>query len=63
MEVYWVDGHDWWSWEATLNSFDQFIIEICGLEIRFIHQRSRHEDAFSLAADYLGLVGFDCGVS
>ena len=45
---YWADGYDWRSREAALNRFDQFVTEIDGLDIHFIHQRSVHEDAFPL---------------
>ncbi|BCQ08654.1 epoxide hydrolase [Mycobacterium heckeshornense] len=45
---YWADGYDWRSREAALNRFDQFITEIDGLDIHFIHQRSPHRDAFPL---------------
>ncbi|HEU4361135.1 MAG TPA: alpha/beta fold hydrolase [Mycobacterium sp.] len=45
---YWATEYDWRSREAGLNRFDQFITEIDGLDIHFIHQRSPHEDAFPL---------------
>src|SRR6202041_1422829 len=45
---YWADGYDWRAREAALNRFDQFMTEIDGLDIHFIHQRSPHEDAFPL---------------
>lgn len=45
---YWANEYDWRSREAALNRFDQFITEIDGLDIHFIHQRSPHEDAFPL---------------
>jgi pimeloyl-ACP methyl ester carboxylesterase len=45
---YWAKDYDWRSREAALNRFDQFITEIDGLDIHFIHQRSPHEDAFPL---------------
>ena len=45
---YWADEYDWRSREAALNRFDQFTTEIDGLPIHFIHQRSRHPDAFPL---------------
>lgn len=45
---YWAQGYDWRSREAALNRFDQYVAEIDGLDIHFIHQRSRHADAFPL---------------
>ncbi len=45
---YWADGYDWRAREAALNRFDQFITELDGLDIHFIHQRSPHPDAFPL---------------
>ncbi|WP_102143025.1 epoxide hydrolase family protein [Mycobacterium hubeiense] len=45
---YWADGYDWRAREAALNRFDQFLTEIDGLDIHFIHQRSPHPDAFPL---------------
>ena len=45
---YWATEHDWRKCEATLNSFPQFITEIDGLDIHFIHVRSKHENALPL---------------
>jgi len=45
---YWADGYDWRAREALLNRFDQYVTEIDGTDIHFIHQRSPHEDAFPL---------------
>jgi len=45
---YWADGYDWRAREARLNRFDQFVTEIDGLDIHFIHQRSKHPDALPL---------------
>ena len=45
---YWADGYDWRAREAALNRFDQFVTEIDGLDIHFIHQRSPHPDAVPL---------------
>src|SRR6202050_2901361 len=42
---YWVTGHDWRKVEARLNALPQFITEIDGLDIHFIHVRSKHENA------------------
>lgn len=43
--AYWKDDYDWRQREALLNRFPQFVTEIDGLDIHFIHQRSPHDDA------------------
>ncbi len=45
---YWATDYDWRDCEARLNALPQFITEIDGLDIHFIHVRSRHEDALPL---------------
>ena len=45
---YWADGYDWRAREAGLNRFDQFVTEIDGLDIHFIHQRCARPDALPL---------------
>ena len=40
--------YDWRTCEAKLNALPQFITEIDGLDIHFIHVRSQHEDALPL---------------
>jgi pimeloyl-ACP methyl ester carboxylesterase len=45
---YWGTEYDWRKCEARLNSFPQFITEIDGLDIHFIHVRSQHENALPL---------------
>jgi pimeloyl-ACP methyl ester carboxylesterase len=45
---YWGAGYDWRRCEAALNALPQFITEIDGLDIHFIHVRSQHEDALPL---------------
>lgn len=42
---YWANEYDWRKIEASINSFPHFITEIDGLDIHFIHVRSKHEDA------------------
>ena len=42
---YWGTDYDWRKCEAKLNALPQFITEIDGLDIHFIHVRSKHEDA------------------
>jgi pimeloyl-ACP methyl ester carboxylesterase len=43
--AYWGTGYDWRRAEAKLNALPQFITEIDGLDIHFIHVRSKHPDA------------------
>ena len=45
---YWGQKHDWRTAEARLNGLPQFVTEIDGLDIHFIHVRSRQEDALPL---------------
>jgi len=45
---YWGTAYDWRPCEARLNALPQFITEIDGLDIHFIHVRSQHEDALPL---------------
>ncbi|HEX3207171.1 MAG TPA: epoxide hydrolase N-terminal domain-containing protein, partial [Propionibacteriaceae bacterium] len=45
---YWATEHDWRKVEAKLNALPQFTTEIDGMEIHFIHVRSRHENALPL---------------
>jgi pimeloyl-ACP methyl ester carboxylesterase len=45
---YWATDYDWRACEAKLNALPQFITEIDGLDIHFIHVRSQHEDALPL---------------
>jgi len=42
---YWATDYDWRRCEATLNALPSFITEIDGLDIHFIHVRSKHEKA------------------
>ncbi|MDF1631274.1 epoxide hydrolase family protein [Mycoplana sp. MJR14] len=41
-------GHDWRKVEARLNAFPQFTTEIDGLDIHFIHVKSKHENALPI---------------
>src|SRR6266487_4134174 len=45
---YWRDGYDWRAWEARLNQYPQFVTQIDGQNIHFMHIRSPHPDAFPL---------------
>src|SRR5262245_28642029 len=40
---YWATEYDWRTCEVALNALPQFITEIDGLDIHFIHVRSQHE--------------------
>jgi pimeloyl-ACP methyl ester carboxylesterase len=46
--TYWGTGYDWRRGEAKLNALPQFMTEIDGLGIHFIHVRSRLQDALPL---------------
>jgi len=45
---YWAADHDWRRCEAELNALPQFTTEIDGVDIHFIHVRSRHQNALPL---------------
>jgi pimeloyl-ACP methyl ester carboxylesterase len=45
---YWATDYDWRKVEAKLNALPQFITTIDGLDIHFIHVRSKHENALPL---------------
>ena len=45
---YWTSDYDFGRLEARLNALPQFTTEIDGVEIHFIHMRSKHEDALPL---------------
>jgi pimeloyl-ACP methyl ester carboxylesterase len=45
---YWATGYDWRKVEARLNAYPQFMTTIDGVDIHFIHVRSKHEDALPL---------------
>jgi pimeloyl-ACP methyl ester carboxylesterase len=49
---HWMSDYDWRRVEARLNALPQFITEIDGLDIHFIHVRSRHEDALPLIVNH-----------
>jgi pimeloyl-ACP methyl ester carboxylesterase len=63
---YWATEHDWRECEAKLNALPQFTTEIDGVDIHFIHVKSRHENAMPLimthgwpgsVIELLGVVG------
>lgn len=45
---YWATGYDWRKCEAKLNALPQFITTIDGLDIHFIHVRSKHKSALPI---------------
>jgi hypothetical protein len=45
---YWATDYDWRKVEARLNALPQFITEIDGVDIHFIHVRSKHDHALPL---------------
>jgi pimeloyl-ACP methyl ester carboxylesterase len=45
---YWATDYDWRKIESKLNALPQFITEIDGLDIHFIHVRSKHENALPM---------------
>ena len=63
---YWGAGYDWRQAEAKLNALPQYVTEIDGVDIHFIHVKSRHENALPLIVTHgwpgsvielLGIVG------
>jgi pimeloyl-ACP methyl ester carboxylesterase len=49
---HWATGYDWRKVEARLNALPQFITEIDGLDIHFVHVRSKHADALPLIVSH-----------
>jgi pimeloyl-ACP methyl ester carboxylesterase len=49
---HWMTAYDWRRCEARLNALPQFLTEIDGLDIHFIHVRSQHEDALPLVVNH-----------
>jgi pimeloyl-ACP methyl ester carboxylesterase len=45
---YWANDYDWRKIEAKLSALPQFLTEIDGLDIHFIHVRSKHENALPM---------------
>ena len=52
LAAYWGTDYDWRACEAKLNAFPQFITEIDGLDIHFIHVRSQHDDALPIVVNH-----------
>jgi pimeloyl-ACP methyl ester carboxylesterase len=49
---YWGSGYDWRKVEAKLNALPQFTTNIDGVDIHFIHVRSRHKNALALVVTH-----------
>jgi len=49
---YWATDYDWRRCEAALNALPQFVTEIDGLDIHFLHVRSQHQDALPLVVNH-----------
>jgi pimeloyl-ACP methyl ester carboxylesterase len=49
---YWGSGYDWRKVEATLNTLPQFTTNIDGVDIHFIHARSRHQNALPVVVTH-----------
>jgi pimeloyl-ACP methyl ester carboxylesterase len=45
---YWASDYDWRTFEAKINALPQFKTEIDGVDVHFIHVKSRHADALPL---------------
>lgn len=45
---YWANDYDWRKFEAKLNAYPQYITNIDGLDIHFIHVRSKHKGALPI---------------
>src|ERR1700754_4658164 len=48
LAAYWQTGYDWRKIEARMNAQPQFLTEIDGLDIHFIHVRSKHANALPM---------------
>jgi hypothetical protein len=49
---YWATDYDWRKVEARLNALPQFVTRIDGLDIHFIHVRSRHPQALPIVISH-----------
>jgi pimeloyl-ACP methyl ester carboxylesterase len=49
---YWATDYDWRRCETRLNALPQFITELDGLDIHFLHVRSQHDDALPLIINH-----------
>lgn len=48
LATYWATNYDWRKCEAKLNALPQFLTEIDGVDVHFIHVRSKHENALPI---------------
>ena len=48
LATYWASDYDWRACEAKLNALPEYITQIDGLDIHFIHVKSKHENALPL---------------
>jgi len=48
LSQYWANGYNWRKCEGKLNAHPQFLTEIDGIDIHFIHARSKHKDALPI---------------
>jgi pimeloyl-ACP methyl ester carboxylesterase len=64
--AYWRTGFDWRAAERRLNALDHFVTRVDGVDLHFIHQRSRHPQALPLVlthgwpgsvAEFLEVIG------
>ena len=49
---YWATDYDWRRCQEKLNALPQYVTEIDGLDIHFVHVRSEHEDAMPLVINH-----------
>jgi pimeloyl-ACP methyl ester carboxylesterase len=52
LATYWATDYDWRRCEEKLNALPQFVTEIDGLDIHFIHVRSQHDDGLPLVVNH-----------
>jgi pimeloyl-ACP methyl ester carboxylesterase len=52
LKEYWGTNYDWRKVEKKLNSYPQFVTEIDGLDIQFIHVRSKHPNALPVIVSH-----------
>ncbi|HXJ66014.1 MAG TPA: epoxide hydrolase [Actinomycetota bacterium] len=52
LATYWANEHDWRKVEARLQALPQFVTEIDGTDIHFIHVRSQHEGALPVVVTH-----------
>jgi hypothetical protein len=52
----WGTAYDWRKAEAKVNALPQFITEIDGVDIHFIHVRSRHPNALPVIVTHAGRI-------